>query len=1746
MEVFSMAHGRLANLAQSSFIRTPVPFGTRICRNILAFSSGSTITVLDPAVGEGDLLLPLLEEDVYARLYGIEISAERAEIARNRLRRATIFTSSFESTVIPPRCMSLVLMNPPYLLVNGKRAEYRFLVEATEALIPGGVMGTIIPARSALDSRTIDFWCLHYERISAYKFPNRQSPGDESAFEDNTQMFVIGIKRAEPLDEVDETLKKQLMDYRWRKDSRSGVDIWAGGAPPPELPTSPIAHPYLVPEARLQPVLVVRKASDVMLIDALKTSGAHKSSEWATATTWSEKRVLGIPAMPYTGPAHVAAEVMTDILGGEVVHGPDQRPYLLAAFVCSMWNNVGIDPEVRHRLRQQGVKHVSVRQLQDRPVLGVLDLVGHQWRYYEGEEVFAFLRPWLRTLAQRAHAKRPPLYSLAPEDWELRVLAQFGLDKQLPGAAFPGLAPPQLHRVVAMGRSLDVKGRTAIQGEPGTGKTRMGTASAARQAYRWRYRNDAFTGRRQPAWIKRMRRAWLKNPLALKLLQLTPVYGYRLPNEGDVAQILEDPISEQIVAYRQTMTGQYLLPDDAGPAALPVSVTTPKKVTKEYAREIRAAWPQAEVVAIEHYTDIRHWMQRCVESRAPVVVGVFSHSQNRAFGREWMPAVLEKTTVRLEPDLDPPEEMREELVPILDAHDRVVEYRYRGSGALYTRERKATRFHCPDCFSVIRAVPGHQEPEKKDEDGVLKLTQEEEDEKLKRPVTSNIWFERKQRWCTCATRHNEERKRWSRQPLKAPLWTEVRTEATRRKHPQLSFAQWSRVMKHFQTQASIAARQAELPLRVAMTTGNTRLIEQLTEAACGEHDEAWDRLKALVLRYTPRPQQAALEQDEARMQQALVALAQRHALIRERLVAEAHRLLDWTPVFFQHVFAEAHLVAPQKQKKAAGTKLPTFAHGVRLVEVAPTEGGISLHEPDLDIPNGYVPQRDPEGVIIGYRDPITNECLVPLYSWRSRRMCGLVQADGIVRMKQRTYAFRMPPKDSFSPYEYTYRFYRKMLGLAIVDESHNGRGQATDIAHAHHLAMLAACGRELTSGTHYGGDIISFYHYWYRFNPRLWRALGFGWNDASKALKHYGVIQEWVKEQESDARKGTGQTNISVSTIPAPGLSAKLIPFLLEDLVYLTVLDVGAFMPPRFEIPEIISMEDPEVTAAYEQAQHLREKARQAFQTLQDEKERLVEQAKQGVVSSEVFQEFAAREAAVQQQMKQVQHEAGAQEAWARERDLLGAYIEVVKQLEYWSQQRVQAARTAKGTIPRWFAVLPCDKPFELWQTNRSEWGEIRGKTPLLRTPTLLWAHIYPMEKRLLEIVQRELGEGRRVMLYFEQNDERSMAKRLAWVLQHASIRPWTLPNATEAEDRQQAILDAVAAGNHVIIVPYRRVNEGLNLQSAIDTIIWVEMAMNLFLLDQASRRAWRLGKREEVRIYYLVYSGTASHSKLKKLGGQSGAAAAFAGEPAKGALVEEAGADRLMLARLSASLEHELTAEEVNADEDEDDPLNIGALTHAEGAEELKQAFQRRTREEQEALKAGRQWIGTEDHLAERLTEFFGKRERLWDATPKIRNVQRVVEGSAGSIMATEQLPLAEEQPPAAMQPQPPTSHQCSTSSVRKEQKAATTSSHLPSPTLHRLTTASSSVVASRTTLIFGDEDQILLARSKRGKAVTIEVHNIPALTLSAVALERTSSVQVIQGSLWECTNADEPEPPTSRPHADTQSLTTVQMSLW
>ncbi|MBO0784102.1 MAG: hypothetical protein J2P37_35295, partial [Ktedonobacteraceae bacterium] len=574
-------------------------------------------------------------------------------------------------------------------------------------------------------------------------------------------------------------------------------------------------------------------------------------------------------------------------------------------------------------------------------------------------------------------------------------------------------------------------------------------------------------------------------------------------------------------------------------------------------------------------------MRLCATSQAPAVVGIFSHSTTRAFGREWVPAVREK--VHSERELQPEEALLEEVKAVHASDGLLLGYCWRSSGHWLMRPSNHSRFFCPDCGGCIKAIPGREEKKASptvapdEDDGTLQAEQERKQEREKRPVTSRTWFERKQRWCTCQDdRRNSERRRHGKKPQRAALWTDTRLASTRRKYPSLSFADWSAAMERLGEMARLAYRGASQEQLAQMLLRSPDALAQLVSAAAQDTEEAWPRLLPYIKRYsTPMQRQSSTPQE------LLLTLAQRHLLIRERLVAEARHLCHWEALFFKEVVERVHGQTGTIAISSKGKTRPS-ARGIRLMEA----------------PGGAIEVRYGEQI--------------------------------------RAYEFGRPPADSFCPYDYLYEQYPGCVAVALVDESHNGRGKDSDIGHAHHMAMLASQTRELTSGTHYGGDIISFYHYWFRFNPSLWRRLGLRWKDATKALRLFGVIQEWTKEMESEARRGNrGQTTTHVSTIPGPGLSARLIPYLLEDLSYLTVLDVGAFMPPRVEIPVLVDMADPEVEAAQEEARHLKQAVHAARVDLEQEKQRLFQRLQAGQAELEELQTLTAREQRLQVQWEE-------------------------------------------------------------------------------------------------------------------------------------------------------------------------------------------------------------------------------------------------------------------------------------------------------------------------------------------------------------------------------------------------------------------------------------------------------------------------------------------------------------------------------
>jgi hypothetical protein len=75
-----------------------------------------------------------------------------------------------------------------------------------------------------------------------------------------------------------------------------------------------------------------------------------------------------------------------------------------------------------------------------------------------------------------------------------------------------------------------------------------------------------------------------------------------------------------------------------------------------------------------------------------------------------------------------------------------------------------------------------------------------------------------------------------------------------------------------------------------------------------------------------------------------------------------------------------------------------------------------------------------------------------------------------------------------------------------------------------------------------------------------------------------------TREVPSNDRSRSGLSDYRTSKTSAPGISSRLLPELLSEIVYIDILDVAAFMLPLFEYPEVVSLADDELLTGVAQA----------------------------------------------------------------------------------------------------------------------------------------------------------------------------------------------------------------------------------------------------------------------------------------------------------------------------------------------------------------------------------------------------------------------------------------------------------------------------------------------------------------------------------------------------------------------------------
>lgn len=139
---------------------------------------------------------------------------------------------------------------------------------------------------------------------------------------------------------------------------------------------------------------------------------------------------------------------------------------------------------------------------------------------------------------------------------------------------------------------------------------------------------------------------------------------------------------------------------------------------------------------------------------------------------------------------------------------------------------------------------------------------------------------------------------------------------------------------------------------------------------------------------------------------------------------------------------------------------------------------------------------------------------------------------------------------------------------------------------------------------------------------------------------------------------------------------------------------------------------------------------------------------------------------------------------------------------------------------------------------------------------------LMPKELELIDICKREKAAGRKVLVYSVYTGVRDTTARLKRVLDQARLKTSVLRATVDTTQREDWIADQVDRGIDVLITNPELVKTGLDLLE-FSTIVFMQSGWNVYTLQQAARRSWRIGQTQDVKVIFLGYAQTSQMTCL-------------------------------------------------------------------------------------------------------------------------------------------------------------------------------------------------------------------------------------------------------------------------------------------
>ena len=138
-----------------------------------------------------------------------------------------------------------------------------------------------------------------------------------------------------------------------------------------------------------------------------------------------------------------------------------------------------------------------------------------------------------------------------------------------------------------------------------------------------------------------------------------------------------------------------------------------------------------------------------------------------------------------------------------------------------------------------------------------------------------------------------------------------------------------------------------------------------------------------------------------------------------------------------------------------------------------------------------------------------------------------------------------------------------------------------------------------------------------------------------------------------------------------------------------------------------------------------------------------------------------------------------------------------------------------------------------------------------------------PKERRMLNLCRANKRAGRRTLVYSVYSGTRDTTARLKLLLEAEGFKVGVLRASVEAAKREDWLLDQVDRGVDVIVTNPELVKTGLDMLE-FPTIVFMQSGYNVYTLQQASRRSWRIGQKLPVEVHFLGYEGCAQMECLE------------------------------------------------------------------------------------------------------------------------------------------------------------------------------------------------------------------------------------------------------------------------------------------